>query len=626
MKINPANLIRTAVVAILLIILFLIGWNFISQSKRKPKIPFQSEQIAAQKVEKGEKIEHFEVKGEKGNFKVRADKHYMGEDNKYHLEGKVEVVFFKKREGEDVTIYAQEIIYDQDWNHFSAKGEGKVRFKEILIESPFLEYDKLSDTFSGTEGGRFSSPSLSGSAQRMSYSLKEEQLRLQDNVYFSIKPNLETSFPLEVRGKKFVYSKKKKKGSIEGNVYIIHGGSQAWADYAEFDLFANEEQVKDLLLKGRVRATIVEEEKEEEPKPESATFVLYGKRREIKAEEVRIRGFIDLPKVHVLEARGDCSFKFLSSQGALTHIQGEIVEFVLSREGQLREFQAQERVMIEERDKKKDEVRIIEGKTISAKADKVLKVSGDEEKRPRILFKGSEINAEEVSLFLESGDLEVKGDVKMVLKFQQTEKKQVGFFSKDQPIFILAQEMRYLEGERRFLFEKNIKMWQEKQTLMAEQVSLDEEKGRLFCSGNVKSIVPYKSKDKEEERLEVSAENMSFDPEENVVSFDKNGSLELKDIQLQAQFIRVYLRKKGGEMERITAQKNVVVVQDEKEGRGEEGIYELEKETFVLLGDPVLIDKDKGKIRGDKLTFYMGDGRIVVENKERERSITVIKS
>lgn len=626
MKINPANLIRAAVVATLLIILFLIGWNFISQSKRKPKIPFQSEQITTQKVEKREKIEHFEVKGEKGDFKVRADEHYRGEDNKYHLEGKVEAVFFKRREGEDVFIYAQEIIYDQDWNHFSVKGEAKVLFKEVLIESPFLEYDKLNEAFSSTEGGRFSSPSLSGSAQRMSYSLKEEQLKLQDNVYFAIKPSLETSFPLEVRGKRLVYSQRKKNGFIEGEVYIIHGRSQAWADYVEFDLFANEEQIKDLLLKGRVRATIIEEEKEEESKPKSTTFVLYGKRREIKAEEVKIRGFIDLPKVHVLEARGDCSFKFLSSQGALTHIQGEIVEFVLSREGQLREFRAQERVRIEERDKKKDEARIIEGKTISVEADKVLKVSGDENTRPRVLFKGSEINADEVSLFLESGDLEVKGDIKMALKFQQTEEKQVGFFSKDQPVFILAQEMRYLEGEKRFLFEKNVKMWQEKQTLMAEKVRLDEEKGRLFCSGNVKSIVPYKPKDKEEERLEVSAEIMSFDPEENVVSFEKNSSLELKDIQLQAQFIHVHLRKKGGEMERITAQKNVVVVQNEKEGRGEEGIYELEKETFVLLGDPVLIDKDKGKIRGDKLTFYMGDGRIVVENKERERSITVIKS
>ena len=624
MKINLANLIRVAIVTFLLIIIFLIGWNFISQSRRKPKVPIKSEQITIQKVEKREKIEHFELKGEKGNFKVRADKHYMGEDNKYHLEGNVEVVFFKRREGEDVYIYAQEIIYDQGWNHFLAEGEGKVRFKDILIESLSFDYDNQKETFSSTEGGRFSSPSLSGSAQRMIYSLKEERIKLQDNIFFAIKPNLDTSFPLEVRGNRFEYSHKKKNGFIEGDVSIIHGRSQAWADYVEFELFANEEQIKDLLLKGMVRASILEEEGESTPK--RATFVLHGKRREIRADEVMLRGFIDLPKVHALEARGDCSFKFLSSEGALTHIQGEFIEFVLSREGQLREFRAREKVKIVERDEKGDESRIIEGKSISAEVDRILKVSGDKNKRPRVQFKGSEINAEEISLFLESGDLEVRGNIKMTLKLQKTEEKQVGFFSKDQPIFILAQEMRYLEDEKRFLFEKSIKMWQEKRTLMAEKVSLDDEKGQLFCSGGVKSIVPYAPKDKEEERLEVSAETMSFDPEENVVSFNKESSLRLKDIQLQAESIHVLLRIKGGEMERIMAQKNVVVVKDQREGRGEEGIYELEKETFVLLGDPVLIDKDKGEIRGDKLTFYMGDGRIDVENKERERSVTVIKS
>ncbi len=44
------------------------------------------------------------------------------------------------------------------------------------------------------------------------------------------------------------------------------------------------------------------------------------------------------------------------------------------------------------------------------------------------------------------------------------------------------------------------------------------------------------------------------------------------------------------------------------------------------MGNPILIDEDKGKTEGSKLTFYMADGRIVIENKDRERSETVIKS
>ncbi|MFQ6110021.1 MAG: LptA/OstA family protein [Candidatus Aminicenantales bacterium] len=169
-------------------------------------------------------------------------------------------------------------------------------------------------------------------------------------------------------------------------------------------------------------------------------------------------------------------------------------------------------------------------------------------------------------------------------------------------------------------------MWQSKKTLAAESVRLDEETGRLFCSGEVKSIIPYRHKGREEERLEVSAETMSFEPEENVISFTQKSSLRLKNIHLRSRSIYIHLKEKNGEMEKIVARGKVVVVQDEKQGQGQEGIYEFEEEALTLLGNPVLIDKDKGRIRGDKLTFHMSDGRIVVENKDRERSVTVIKS
>ena len=169
-------------------------------------------------------------------------------------------------------------------------------------------------------------------------------------------------------------------------------------------------------------------------------------------------------------------------------------------------------------------------------------------------------------------------------------------------------------------------MWQEKQTLAAENVRLDENTGKLLCSGKVKSAVPYMPKEGKEERLEVAAETMSFDPDENVISFRRESSLKLKNIQLRASSILIHLKEEGGEMERIVAKRKVIIDQNGRRGRGQEGIYSFEKDTFVLLGNPVLTDKNKGQIRGGKLTFYIGDGRIVVENRERERSVTDIKS
>lgn len=624
-KINLRRTIRLSIAAFLFIIIFLVGWNFITQSRKKPKVHIEKEEITSRKAEKKEEIEFFEVKGEKGQFKIRADKHYMGEDQKYHLEGNVEVVFFKKSEGRDVFIYGDEIIYDEDWNHFLLSGKARVEFKDILIESSSLDYDSKRDIFESDKGVRFFSPSLSGWAREMVYSIKKEELQLRDNIYLKIKPRVETSFPVEVRGERLDYSRRRKYGTVEGEVRITHGQSRAWADSVKFELFVNEQQIKTLFLKGRAKVSIFE--KEQVISQRRTSLIPSGTKREIKADEIEIKGFGDIPQIHSLEASGGCDFKFISSDGGFSLIQGEFLKFVLSRKGELREFHLMRKAIITEQGEENEPMRVIEGETmtITGEAD-VLNIRGKKDLKPRILLKDSEIYADEILIFLDNNNLELKGNVKAALQLQRGEGKSIGFFSREQPVFITAQEMRYSEEQKRFLFKKRIKMWQERKILTAEEMILDEETGKIFCSGGVKSIVPYKPKDREEERIEISAQSMNFKPEENLVFFKEESSLKAKNINLQAHSIFVHLKGKEGDMESIFAQGEVVIVQDLREGRGEEARYNLGKETIVLLGNPVLIDKDKGIVSGDKLTFYMANGKIVVENKDRDRSVTVIKS
>lgn len=625
MKINLKRTIRLTIAVFFFIILFLVGWNFITQSKKRPKVPLESEEISSQKVEKKEKIEHFEVKGERSNFEVRADKHYIGEDNKYHLEGNVEVVFFKKSEGEDIFLYAEEIIYNKKQNHFLLSSEARIKFKDIIIKSSFIHYDSRKEVFRSDKGVQFSSHALSGSAGKIMYSMKNEKVELRGNVFLEIRPHIETPFPLVVRGKKFDYIRKEKRGIMEGEVLISHGKSRARADFLEFELFTNEEQIKTVVLKGRVRASIIDNKK---PTSQGKSSLIFsGVEREIKADEIKLRGFFDLPKIQAIEARGGCSFKFISSEGGYTLIQGESLEFILTKEGQLGEFKAVKNAKIVEQRKEPESMRIIEGQIMAMKDEaKILEVKGEKSLKPRILFKNSEIYADEMFIFVDSDDFELKGEVKAALKLQGGKKKSIGFFSQEKPVFISAQEMRYSEEQKRFLFKERIKMWQDKKSLTAEEALLDEETGKISTSGGVKTIIPNKPQNGEEKRIEINGQTMNFNHEKNFISYEGGCSLKVKDIALKAQSIFVYLKKGEVDMETIVAQGEVIIVQNLSEGRGQEARYDLKKDTIVLGGNPVLIDKNKGRIEGDKLTFYMADGRIVVENKDRERSVAVIKS
>ena len=132
--------------------------------------------------------------------------------------------------------------------------------------------------------------------------------------------------------------------------------------------------------------------------------------------------------------------------------------------------------------------------------------------------------------------------------------------------------------------------------------------------------------DKEEQRLEISAEKLMFYPEKRQIAYKKNGSLKVKNISLKAKSITVELGKEKLELEQILAKGNVEIIQDQNEGRGKEAVYNIAENKIVLLGKPIFIDKNKGQTEGDKLTFHLSDGKIVIENKGRERSVSVIRS
>jgi lipopolysaccharide export system protein LptA len=118
---------------------------------------------------------------------------------------------------------------------------------------------------------------------------------------------------------------------------------------------------------------------------------------------------------------------------------------------------------------------------------------------------------------------------------------------------------------------------------------------------------------------------MRYTPENHQLVYKEACTLNVKNYTMSSKTMAVSLKKEDGKMKMIDALANVVITQESKEGRGGEAHYSPDQGMIILTGTPQLTDKNKGTSRGDKLTFYLSDGRILVENKERERSETVIK-
>ncbi len=620
------KIMRITVGVLFVAVLVMIVRYFVVRSQEETHVPAKSDEIAQKKVEKREKPEHFEFKGGERSLHVKADKQYIAEDDNYHAEGSVEIIFFKEREGQDILLSGGKVIYDKDMTRFTSSDQAKARFKDLLVESDILDYDNEEENFWTEDGVRISSRRLTGSAQKMDYRMRQERVTLQGDVRLQVKSKNETSPTLKVTGGMLDYNEHSKQGKMEGDVQLFYGESRAEAEIMKFELFPDGEQLKTLILENNAWALLIKEDKENKTSPDQSLLFVQSVKREIEGEEIRMQFFQENSELQEVEARGKSSFKFISSSGDFTHVLAESGKFVFGNEGELEDFQAFKNAKIVKQAENLDESRLIEGDSFSkTKNSDALHIKGKGPYEAKMSSSGNNVYAEEMIVFLDSSNFEVRRGVKVIMKSKAGEKRPVGIFSEDQPVFIQAREMRYFAEQKRFLFNRDVKAWQQKKVLSADEMEIFEQTGQILCSGRVNSTLPHTTQEGKEEKIKISSQKMKYLPEKNLVVYQEEGSLTASDAHLQARFISVYLEEESKNIGKIVARERVIILQSMGEARGEEAVYNPEEESLELLGNPVFIDKEKGRTEGHKLTFYMADGRILVENKDRERSVTVIK-
>jgi lipopolysaccharide export system protein LptA len=626
-KLQLRHTLRFISGGVFILVLIALSLSFLTRNRRQVQVPEIAAELEEQKIDKKEALEMRGMKGDKEAFNITADKHFIGEDNLYHLEGNVRISLSNRIEGEDVILRGEKVIHDSEWTYFLLQGQATVEFKDLVVESTELEYDTKNREFKSNKSVRFVSNTISGSARMCNYNIWRKKAKLRGEVRLKLLPSQGTSVPVEIDTEYFEYFIGKGRGKAEGGVVLLHGKSQATADFLEVVLSASREQIKSLFLKKGVKINLVDEFREDGSISEKATIALHGDKCQIEADEVLIKGYVDSPQVKRLEATGECVFRFISEEGSTTRFEGEKIVFDLTSQGKLKMMVVNRDAKIFEENVESGSSRKIQGRRLKIQGNKkILFVEGDDASNASVWSKNSEITAQEIYLFLESNDMEAKDGTKVIIYPREKNQDAFGFFSKENPVFITSTDLRYSEDEKRFKFSGGTKLWQMKETIKAQDMWLDANTGAVLARGNVESALPYLPKDEEEEEtIRIESSEMEYFPEKNQIVYTEKVNLKVSDIALTAKLLTIVMDKESGDMVNILVQDKVVVVQKEYEGRGEEAEFDVKEEIITVVGNPVFIDKNKGRTEGGKLTFYMADGRIVVENKNRERSITVIK-
>ena len=646
-KLRAARIIRSTLVVLLAGVVLVIASYLILQINKAPRVKPDKKDIVPKKVGLKEQVRVFQYHKEKGLIEAQGARNYPVDENFSRLEGNVELVDRGRKGGREIRITGDLLTYDKEMTGFLFQGHVLVQYKGVTLDAPDFEYNRKTEIVNTTRGVTVTSPQFKGSAQIAAFHVKEEDIVLEQNVQFSIQLRLPTPEPLVLTGNKLAYGFLSRRGDMEGNVSVVHGKSRGTADHVSFEQFEKVDDLRVLWLRGNVQLNLEEERPtagKTEAKKASAVSEPQGStissefrlnqsvRQEIGADSVRLQAFMNLPLVQSVECRDRSAIKFIYDSGDATEIRGETIDLTFSKDGSLRELKTEKKTSISSLDREKNIVRVIEGAAMTLDAgNSVLHVTGGEGQKARIESAQSKVSGDTITILVKLDNFEVKGSVQMSFLPSRKGPDDKGFFSGEQPVFANAGSLRYSNQSKRFLLWEKVRTWQGQKVLSAEEVNVTEEMGDLTCKGSVESVFPHKTKkgDKEQQ-VRVSADRMRFDHEANQVIYEDNCTLRTGTAVLECGLITVDPGEGGGSVISMRASKGtskaVTIVMGTKEATGAFAEYDVEKDTIVVTGQPVLKEKDKGTVRGDKLTFRLADGTIRVENRDQEQSVAVNKS
>jgi len=273
------------------------------------------------------------------------------------------------------------------------------------------------------------------------------------------------------------------------------------------------------------------------------------------------------------------------------------------------------------------EGRLLEGGSIVYDAStRLLRTSGEDDRPAVASSPDTRIEAPEIIAGPAVGDLEASGGVSCLIK-PDGDRPAAGFFLPSEPVFVSCNRLILLAETGVSTFLGGVRAWQGRDFLMAGALDLVETSRDMRGRGGVAAgLARTGASGGPERRIEVGGEEMAFSAAARTFSFTRKTYLRLPDARLDADALAVVLGLDGRGLETLQAHAGVVLSKGRYVGRGDAAFYQAEADRITLSGRPVLVDRKGGSTRGDKLTFDLGDDKILIENEGQGRSATVVKS
>ena len=264
--------------------------------------------------------------------------------------------------------------------------------------------------------------------------------------------------------------------------------------------------------------------------------------------------------------------------------------------------------------------------------DDVLALAGS----PRIVDGGMTVTANTVRIIRRSGDAFAQGSVKTTYSELQQNPDGAILATKD-PVHVTSNSMNVQRQSGIARYLGNARLWQGANVVEAPSIEFDQPNRSLVAQGTastpVTSVFVQVENNGKTTPVVVTAARLVYNDSDRRARYT-GGVLARGDgmtmTSASADVVLVPAKNRSAQaivspsqLDRIIALGNIVVQQQDRRATGEKLVYTAADEKFVMNGgSPLLADSQHGTIRGDSLTFFSRDDRVLVDSNESSRTIS----
>jgi LPS export ABC transporter protein LptC len=188
------------------------------------------------------------------------------------------------------------------------------------------------------------------------------------------------------------------------------------------------------------------------------------------------------------------------------------------------------------------------------------------------------------------------------------------------PVFIVSNSVEFQHDAGVGIYTGAARAWQDDNFVSGDKIVLRRDNRRMEADGRVQSAL-YQARRKEVSGARTvvpvfaTSERMFYSDTDRLLRYEGDVDIKQGTERITAEVADVYLLKGVGEIERMVAQRSVVVTQPGKRATGNWAQYSAADETVMLTGEPARVeDAQQGNSESRRLTVYLRENRVVSDN------------